>query len=160
MIRIFSAVLSVISGSMLGVALCKTEKEALNRTDELYKFISHIQTEIETKSLPLDKIFTDYFKGKDSEFLSQTINNHRGTFGEKIHNACSLVCSDEAMEEMRDFTITLGAIDKATQKESLRKAKLCMEKELSRQKVEFASKSRLYKTLSFLISCIIAVLLY
>ncbi len=160
MIRLSAAVLSVISGSMLGVALCKSEKEGLNHTDELCKFISHIQTEIETKSLPLDKIFADYFKGKNSEFLSQAINDYRGTFGEKIYHACSLVCSDEAMEEMCDFSATLGAIDRVSQKESLRRAKLCMEKELSRQKAEFASKSRLYKTLSFLISCIIAVLLY
>lgn len=160
MIKLLAVAFIVVSGSLFGLSLCKTEKESLIQTEDFYELISYILFKIERKSLPLDRIFSDYFSEKRSLYIENFLKETRGSYGEKISHICENVCSDQAKDEMNDFIITLGTLDKASQIESLKKAKSCMEKELSRKRTDYNSKTRLYKTLSLLISCIVAVLLY
>ncbi len=160
MIKLLAVASTVVSGALFGTALCKAEKDTLKETEELYFLILYIQSGIEKKSLPLDRIFSDYFSENKSCFIENKLNEVRGNYGEKMLNLCNSICSEESKGEMRDFSITLGTLDKSSQREALKKAKSCMEKELSRKRTDYNSKIRLYKTLSLLISCIVAVLLY
>lgn len=160
MIKLIAMTSVIISGSMFGATLCKSECDSLKETEELYCFISHIQREIEKKSNTLDKIFFDFFSTAKNSLLEKKLKEFRGNHREKMLFLCSEICSQEAKSELFDFASTLGTLDRKAQTEALKKARASMEKELIKKRGEYLSKSRLYKTLSLLVSCVIAVLLY
>ncbi len=160
MIKLVALTSIVISGSLFGTILCKAEKDTLKEAEELYGLISYVQAGIEKKSLPLNKIFSNYIAEKKSPYIEQKLKGFRGSYGEKILFLYADVCSEATQNELKDFAQTLGALDKSSQLESLKRIKNCLEKDLSNQRKETLSKIKLYKTLSLLISCIIAVLLY
>lgn len=160
MIKLFAVASVVLSGTLFGTVLCQAEKDSLVEAEEVYRLITYIKDEIESKSTPLDKIFFDYFSEQKTNFIEKKIKGVRGSYGEKILILLSDVCTNTAQNQLKDFALTLGTLDKASQKEALKKALVCLETELIKKRTEAASKYRLYKTLSLLISCIIAVLLY
>ncbi len=144
----------------MGTFLCKAERDTLAETEELYSLICFICERVEKRSMPLYRIFSEYLSEKRHPFIENTLKDKRGTYGEKMLFMISSVCSEKTSKELEAFALTLGTLDRIPQTEALKKAKITMEKELSGKRTEYRSKSRLYRYLSLLISCVIAVLLY
>ena len=160
MIKIIATASIVLSGALFGRILCRTEKDTLDKAEELYDLIYHIKEEIKNKSAPLDRIFSDFMSRKGSDFMKEKFKHTHGSYGEKFLLLCTEICSERTKNELKDFALTLGKLDKESQEASLNKAHSVMEKELEAMREGAASKNRLYKALSLLVSCIIAVLLY
>ena len=140
--------------------MCKAERDTLEQLEELYGLICFIGERVEKKSMPLNKIFCEYLSEKRDPFIEKSIKDVRGTYGEKILYIIKAICSEETSKELERFTQTLGTLDRVSQREALSRAKSTMEKEVAKMQTEYSSKSRLYRYLSLLISCVIAVLLY
>ncbi len=160
MIRLVAVSTTVISGVFMGEALRKAERDTLKEAEALYELIAFIKREIEQRSLPLGVIFSSYLSEKRHPLIENALRFVRGSYGDKILFMIRTVCSEKTCSELEAFAHTLGALDRDSQKEALKKALLSMEKELTDRRAECSSKCRLYSSLSLLVSCIVAVLLY
>ncbi len=159
MIKLFATSITILSGLSLGAMICKTEKKAIEEREKLSEFISYILWNIESRATPLFEIFEDYFSKENSDF-SKKLREARGKYGDKIRKVWKEICPKEQIDELESFFSSLGKTDRETQIKMAKKAKEALESSLSEKKKEYASKSRLYLALPFLISCVAAVLLY
>ncbi len=160
MIKLFAIILTVSSGVFMGNTISRCELSKINEAEELHSLLSQIMTGIEKFSLPLADIFSKYVSSSGDTEASKIIASTRGSFGDKIMALAKEACSPLLCMEIKEFTQTLGLVDRDTQIKLTRNAMQAMEKELSQKRAEYISKSKLYKTLSLLVSCVIAVLLY
>ena len=160
MIKILASALIVVSGGFFGTSLCKNELNKIQGTEELHNLILHITTGIEKLSLPLSEIFSKYISESPNSQTAIFLSSHRGSYAEKLMTLAEKSCSSFLCMELKEFNRTIGTVDRDTQIKLAHSALLATEKELSKQRCDYTSKSKLYKTLSFLISCVIAVLLY
>ena len=160
MIKLFAVILTVSSGIYTGNTLSKHELTKLKNAEELHSLISQISVGIEKLALPLSDIFSKYTSGKNKPESVEAILSSRRSFGDKVMDLARESCSPVFCMEINEFTKTLGLVDRDTQIRLAKNALVSIENELSRKRTEYLSKSKLYKTLSLLISCVVAVLLY
>ncbi len=160
MIKIFAMLLLVSSGIYTGNVISKHEFGKLKNAEELHSLISQISVGIEKLALPLSEIFSKYASAENKTESVKSILSSRRSFGDKIMALARESCSPLLCMEIKEFTQTLGLVDRDTQIRLAKNALISIEKELTQKRTEYLSKSKLYKTLSLLISCVIAVLLY
>ena len=84
----------------------------------------------------------------------------RGKFGDKLFMLSKEICKKETVNQLESFFSTLGKTDRETQIKTAKEAKATLEKALLEKKKEYSEKSKLYRILPFLVSCVVAVLLY
>jgi hypothetical protein len=160
MIKLIAAAITIVSGISIGTSLTKAENNQLKELEAFGDLIFCVYKGIESPSLPLEKIFGNYFKDNPDSPIYNKFHSTRGSYGEKLSYISSFICSEKLQSEIKDFSKTLGTLDRESQIISASNANDATKKEIAERRKEHITNCRLYKTISTLISCVIAVLLY
>ena len=159
MVKIIAVLIIITAGASFGAVLSNDEKKELDEGEELLKLVSYVSRNIESRSAPLFEIFESYFSEENGAF-SKKLRDMRGNYGEKLEKISKELFPKETNRELESFFKTLGKTDRETQIKFAINAKNSLEKSLMEKRKEYISKSKLYKILPILISCVAALLLY